>query len=54
MSVIQPKPSKICGGCMLYGNQCHCVCHKQPVFHGYHEIAWLEPQEIIMRHPEDD
>lgn len=51
---ILPKPSPLCNGCKLYEEQCHCLCHKSPMFGGFHEIAWDEMQEIKVRHPEDD
>jgi len=37
------KPSKLCGGCKLYGDKCHCLCHKSDIVEGYHEILFETP-----------
>ncbi len=38
--MIQPRPSKICDGCKIYGEQCHCLCHKEDIVGGVHEILY--------------
>ncbi len=38
--MIQPKPSIICDGCKIYGEQCHCLCHKKDIVGGVHEILY--------------
>ena len=47
------RPSDLCGGCKLYGEQCHCLCHDKELVYGKHEILWQMPASPII-HPEDD
>jgi|APSaa5957512535_1039671.scaffolds.fasta_scaffold02410_13 hypothetical protein len=37
---LNPKPFQNCGGCKLYENQCHCLCHVSISCPGYHEIIY--------------
>ena len=47
-------PSPLCEGCNddMYGTKCHCICHKQDLFNGFHVIAWDELQEVTIVNPE--
>jgi len=47
------KGSKLCGGCTVYEEKCHCLCHTQDLVYGLHEILWEMPASKIV-HPEDD
>ncbi len=38
--MIHEKPFKNCNGCDLYGEQCHCLCHKSDILDGFHEIIY--------------
>ena len=49
---LNPKPYVNCGGCELYGEQCHCLCHKKDLFVGYHEIMYENgPAPVIIEYP---
>ena len=45
----QPKPWSDCGGCELYGLQCHCLCHVDNMAYGYHEIIYANGLADNMR-----
>ena len=50
--MIFPKPDKHCNGCELYGENCHCLCHKMDIMNGYHEIVYHSgPAPIIKEAP---
>jgi len=50
--MIQPKPSLICDGCKLYGADCHCLCHKDDLIDGVHEIAYRGgPSPTLFEYP---
>jgi len=56
MSVLRvgvARPSNLCGGCTLYGEKCHCLCHVENLVSGYHEILWQMLASPIV-HPEDN
>lgn len=38
--MLNPKPIPSCGGCKLYKEQCHCLCHVSIECPGYHEIIY--------------
>jgi len=38
--MILAKPSVFCNGCELYGEKCHCLCHKDDLIDGKHEIIY--------------
>ena len=38
--MLNVKPSNNCGGCTLYKEQCHCLCHTSIESVGYHEIIY--------------
>lgn len=40
---ILPRPSKLCGNCNKYENNCPCICHKEALFDGFHENAYKIP-----------
>ena len=50
---INPKPFDNCGGCKLYENKCHCLCHNEIDCPGYHEIIYqsgeIERSNFIIR-----
>lgn len=37
------KPSKLCGNCAKYGEDCPCKCHTEALFAGYHEECYKLP-----------
>lgn len=37
------KPSKLCGNCSKYEDNCPCICHKEALFSGFHENAYSLP-----------
>jgi len=47
------KPSDLCGGCNLYKDKCHCLCHTRNLVSGLHEIVYEMPASPII-HPEDN
>lgn len=50
--MIQPKPSKICDGCRLYEDKCHCLCHKEDIINGVHEILYQGgPAPTLFEYP---
>ena len=42
---IMLKPNELCGMCQDLGEKCHCLCHKKPIAHGYHEIIYERNNE---------
>jgi len=38
--MIFEKGNSNCKGCELYGEKCHCLCHKQDLMNGIHEIVY--------------
>ena len=38
--MIMERGDKLCNGCELYGEKCHCLCHKQDLVNGFHEIVY--------------
>ncbi len=35
------KGDSNCLGCDLYGSKCHCLCHKDDLVNGIHEIVYI-------------
>lgn len=38
--MIMAKGNQLCLGCDLYGEKCHCLCHKIDIIGGRHEIVY--------------
>lgn len=38
--MIFKKGAVQCKGCKLYGDMCHCLCHKDNLIEGQHEIIY--------------
>jgi hypothetical protein len=52
--MIFEKPDRHCGGCELYKEDCHCLCHSQDIMNGYHEIVYNSgPAPILNEHPSE-
>ena len=52
--MIFEKGDKNCNGCKLYGDQCHCLCHKEDYVNGYHEIVYAAgPNPTIIEFPNE-
>jgi hypothetical protein len=49
---MNPKPFENCGGCKLYKEKCHCLCHSTITAGGYHEIIYNSgPGPLVVELP---